>query len=366
MPTAYPKFTARDQVRWNKKINASAVDQLARPDDCVLWTAGKNTRGYGVFRLVTTLLAHRVAYVQAHGQIPDEALVLHACDTRSCVNPRHLSIGTVADNSADMVARGRFADQRGERNGRAKLDWPKVDEIRKRLKTGETGAALAREFGITGQSISGIKLGRIWQKPGVPVVSKRPCPQKGRKQVRKSDKIEADAKTVRRFWAKVRKGKPTACWEWQAAKDSSGYGAFNICGRVRGAHLISFLIEHDKMAEHDVAHTCANRRCVNPRHLVARTRTANMQNPQTRKRIASKARGGRRNTKLTDAQIRLVKERFRDEPLLSARQLADDLGNIVTPECLANIRKGKTGRHVRVVGFRARRVSPRQTAAMRG
>lgn len=366
MPTNYPKFSPRDLERWNQKIEPSAVDRLAAPDACVLWTASKNARGYGVFRLDNrSLLAHRVAYVQANGQIPDGALVRHTCDDPACVNPRHLVLGTPADNSADMVERGRFADQSGEKNGRAKLDWAKVDEIRARLEAGESQRALAEEFGVSQPHLSDIKLGRTWQRQDVPVVPKKARSDRGKRRRGRSSPIEADEKTTRRFWKKVAKAGPDDCWEWQAAKDSSGYGAFNICGRVRGAHLVSYLIANGKMAENDVAHTCANRACVNPAHLKDTTRTSNMQNPETRRRISKKARGGRRNTKLTDEQIRFVKERFRDDKLLSARKLADELGNVVTPECLANIRKGKTGRHVKVPGFRARKVTPKRAAAMR-
>jgi hypothetical protein len=55
--------------------------------------------------------AHRLAWTLAHGPIPDGMLVLHHCDNRACWNVEHLFLGSQADNMADMVAKGRHANQ---------------------------------------------------------------------------------------------------------------------------------------------------------------------------------------------------------------------------------------------------------------
>jgi hypothetical protein len=133
---------------------------------CHLWTGWVNKQGYGqVFRRINgkgkTLLAHRVAYAEAHGGIPEGAQINHTCDTPLCVNPSHMYAGTQADNIRDMIARGRKVQTSGETHGSTKLDWDKVRSIRKSL---DTCTALARQYGVSKNQISCIRSGRYWRE----------------------------------------------------------------------------------------------------------------------------------------------------------------------------------------------------------
>ena len=75
---------------------------------CWNWTASRMVSGYGVLKFRgRTCGAHRVAYELTHGPIPDGMVVMHSCDNPSCVNPAHLSLGTICDNMRDMYAKGR-------------------------------------------------------------------------------------------------------------------------------------------------------------------------------------------------------------------------------------------------------------------
>ncbi len=86
--------------------------RVARPSDapnvCWEWQGGSTIGGYGNFGTGECIyLAHRVAYELAVGPIPPGLLVMHSCDNPRCCRPSHLSVGTYADNTADMMAKGR-------------------------------------------------------------------------------------------------------------------------------------------------------------------------------------------------------------------------------------------------------------------
>lgn len=67
----------------------------------------------------------------------------------------------------------------------------------------------------------------------------------------------------------------TGCWIWTGGLDTRGYGHFKINGRMVLAHRWTYEQFHGTIPPGmDLHHTCENRRCVNPNHLVPLTRKA--------------------------------------------------------------------------------------------
>lgn len=82
-------------------------------DDCWEWIGAIQSHGYGSFSVNgKTYNAHRISYI-IHFGMPKHN-VLHSCDNRRCVNPKHLCDGTQLENVRDMIERGR-ADMSGLR-----------------------------------------------------------------------------------------------------------------------------------------------------------------------------------------------------------------------------------------------------------
>ena len=130
---------------------------------CILWTGARDKKGYG--RLSKGKLAHRRAWELKNG--PAGSLcVCHKCDTPACVNTDHLFLGTRADNTADMISKGRFkkcyAQARGERQHLAKLTAEKVRDARFLAKSGWTSRRLALLYGVHQVTIAAAVRGATW------------------------------------------------------------------------------------------------------------------------------------------------------------------------------------------------------------
>lgn len=165
------KFTLSDKNRfWN------SMDRSGGPDSCWMWTGTNFNTGYGKFRTYGKIhLAHRAAWIIAHGPIPHDgsyhgSCVCHRCDVHGCCNPSHLFLGTQGDNMRDRTTKGRVAH--GENHYMAKLTTAQVIEIRSLYAAGGTShRRLAKLFGLGEDSIGRIIKGSVWKH--LPVLARR-------------------------------------------------------------------------------------------------------------------------------------------------------------------------------------------------
>lgn len=122
---------------------------------CWLWISTIKKNGYG--QMSGNRLAHRVSYEIHVSEIPAGMQVCHRCDTRSCVNPNHLFLGTTQDNTADRHAKGRSVS--GEARGVTKLTRQQAAAV---LASGEGTKELATRYGVSYSVIYDIRCGRTW------------------------------------------------------------------------------------------------------------------------------------------------------------------------------------------------------------
>jgi len=141
------KLTAKqEQNFWDKVM-------VCGPDDCWEWLASVNCRsGYGQVRLRGGERAHRISFLIEHGYLPE--FVLHTCDNKTCVNPKHLYDGTSSQNAIDRI-------QRGPHNTR-KLTSDAVQEIRYLLAIDLPHVSIAERFGVCRQTIGAISTDINW------------------------------------------------------------------------------------------------------------------------------------------------------------------------------------------------------------
>ena len=94
----FPKQYPPVEERFWKKVRKST--------GCWIWTGAKNKQGYGNFWDGKHFYrATHFAWKLIRGRLPKQAMLLHHCDTPSCVNLQHLYLGNRSDNMRDYISR---------------------------------------------------------------------------------------------------------------------------------------------------------------------------------------------------------------------------------------------------------------------
>lgn len=135
---------------------------------CWEFTGGRSEKGYGCIvsqdhgrATGKRVPAHRVAWEQHRGPIPEGMFVRHRCGCRHCCNPDHLFLGTRRESVQDMMQKGRASDRPGGRKA-AKLTVWDVRRIRRLAADGHSATDIALRFGTCVMNVRRIVARKTW------------------------------------------------------------------------------------------------------------------------------------------------------------------------------------------------------------
>jgi len=109
---------------------------------------------------------HRWVVAQVDGWAAvEDKIVMHRCDNPPCFRYDHLVVGTLSDNTQDMISKGRQKPgfSKGNRRMRTKINQDQADAIRVEYGGGGVRQVdLAEKYGISQRMVSAIVRGDSW------------------------------------------------------------------------------------------------------------------------------------------------------------------------------------------------------------
>ena len=112
------------------------------------------------------------------------------------------------------------------------------------------------------------------------------------------------------FWANVDVRDAGSCWPWKAGLYTNGYGSCRFGPKKWRAHRLAYVIANGAIdTTKQVMHTCDNKVCCNPEHLIAGTAQEN------RLDCVRKQRNGR--TKITNELEAMLKAEYAERKTLT-------------------------------------------------
>lgn len=138
--------------------------QIDPETGCWNWQLVRDRKGYGRSSGPDNR-AHRASWIFTNGPIPDGLVIDHLCRNKSCINPAHLEVVRQAVNTW--------------RGAVAKITPEIAEEIRERLRAGDSQAQIARDYGVTDMVPYWIAEDKGWRvdpsAPRQPIRVERDC-----------------------------------------------------------------------------------------------------------------------------------------------------------------------------------------------
>jgi hypothetical protein len=231
---------------------------------CIEWQGNKLGNGYGrIWMDGKAVLVHRlVLESKVPGFLESGYLACHTCDHPSCINPEHLVPGTAADNTRQIMERGRKTSRSQSLPGSGKLTVHQLREIQAKYAGKISKRQLAREYGVNQQTITKIV------KANIP---------------------ESWTTVTPGFLGEIQ---DNGCIIFMGAKDGKGYGRYRThdgkLGTVSRA-VLAAKVGYNLPYKIDACHTCDNPSCINPDHLWPGTRSQNLLDASKKGRTQGKS-----------------------------------------------------------------------------
>lgn len=153
-----------DEKEYINNLKERLMKYSETKGDCREWKKRTNPNGYGLIKTRWGMKnAPRASWIAHKGAIPNSLFVLHKCDNRLCINPKHLFLGTHKDNMDDMKIKKRQNLRPGELHHINKMTNDDVLKIRESWDTGKyTQAGMAREYKVCVSCIHNIVRRKSW------------------------------------------------------------------------------------------------------------------------------------------------------------------------------------------------------------
>lgn len=254
-------------------------------DDCWRWKGSSNSGGYGIYysngKYWSGIFSHRYSYLVSVGKIENGKYVCHSCDNRMCCNPKHLFLGTPAQNSEDAVRKGKIFHRKGSSNGNAKLTWRKVCEIRLAKASGISAVDIADIYNISYTSVYQICNYDTWTSPdtSTAVLSAKSYIQKP---------SETESERVDRVIASCIDKTQSGCWQWtRRVPDKKRANPIHVKSKELGRiNVKRYLFESANKTVISsgviLTNSCNNRGCVNPDHIIAVSNIENIKHMRSK------------------------------------------------------------------------------------